>query len=117
MRHRGAVFWGWTDPPLQHHSNTEQFADGARLDIQARLYRTGDTQLFMGSMNAQARPGLRRLTPSGPARRLHGQWRGELAEDAHLLKWEHGRRRSKWLSVLEEAEHHGKPNCRAGRVP
>lgn len=48
MRHRGAVFWAWADPSLQHHSHEEVLADGARLDVQARLARTGDTQLFIG---------------------------------------------------------------------
>jgi len=48
MRHRGAVFWAWADPCLQHHSHEEVLADGARLDVQARLARTGDTQLFIG---------------------------------------------------------------------
>ncbi|MEH6416553.1 hypothetical protein [Pseudomonas sp. CGJS7] len=48
MRHRGAVFWAWADPTLKHHSHQEQLADGARLDVQVRLSRTGDTQLFLG---------------------------------------------------------------------
>jgi len=48
MRHRGAVFWAWADPSLQHLSHEEVLADGARLDVQARLARTGDTQLFIG---------------------------------------------------------------------
>lgn len=48
MRHRGAVFWAWADPTLQHRSHDEELADGARLDVQVRLSRTGDTQLFIG---------------------------------------------------------------------
>ncbi|WP_257645102.1 hypothetical protein [Pseudomonas putida] len=48
MRHRGAVFWAWADPALEHHSHLESLADGAWLDIQVRLSRTGDTQLFIG---------------------------------------------------------------------
>ncbi|WP_409313586.1 hypothetical protein [Pseudomonas putida] len=48
MRHRGAVFWAWADPSLKHHSHEEVLADGARLDVQVRLSRTGDTQLFIG---------------------------------------------------------------------
>lgn len=48
MRHRGEVFWTWADPGLQHHSHEEVLEDGARLDIQARLSRTGDVQLFIG---------------------------------------------------------------------
>lgn len=48
MRHRGEVFWGWADPILKHHSHEEILVDGARLDVQVRLSRTGDTQLFLG---------------------------------------------------------------------
>lgn len=48
MRHPGAVFWAWADPTLQHHTHQEELADGARLDIQVRLSRIGDTQLFIG---------------------------------------------------------------------
>lgn len=48
MRHRGEVFWAWADPDLKHHSHEEVLPDGARLDIQVRLSRTGDTQLFIG---------------------------------------------------------------------
>ncbi|NIE74383.1 hypothetical protein F3J44_24135 [Pantoea sp. Tr-811] len=48
MRHRGEVFWAWADPNLKHHSHQEVLADGARLDIQVRLSRTGDVQLFIG---------------------------------------------------------------------
>lgn len=48
MRHRGAIFWAWADPSLEHHSHEEKLPDGARLDVQVRLSRTGDTQLFIG---------------------------------------------------------------------
>ena len=48
MRHRGAVFWAWADPSLQHHSHEEMLVDGSRLNVQVRLSRTGDTQLFIG---------------------------------------------------------------------
>ncbi|MGE8059509.1 hypothetical protein [Pseudomonas sp. NPDC089547] len=48
MRHRESVFWAWADPSLEHHSYEEVLADGARLDVQVRLSRTGDTQLFIG---------------------------------------------------------------------
>lgn len=58
MRHRGAVFWAWADPSLQHHSHKEMLADGARLDVQVRLSRTGDTQLFIGIYE---RSGLARI--------------------------------------------------------
>nr|WP_019437357.1 hypothetical protein [Pseudomonas putida] len=58
MRHRGAVFWAWADPSLQHHSHEEMLVDGARLDVQVRLSRTGDTQLFIGIYE---RSGLARI--------------------------------------------------------
>ncbi|WP_256818895.1 hypothetical protein [Pseudomonas putida] len=58
MRHRGAVFWAWADPSLQHHTQEEMLTDGARLDVQVRLSRTGDTQLFIGIYE---RSGLARI--------------------------------------------------------
>lgn len=48
MRHRGEVFWAWADPTLEHRSHEEALADGARLDVQVRLSRSRDTQLFIG---------------------------------------------------------------------
>ncbi|MFF7061567.1 hypothetical protein [Pseudomonas sp. NPDC008258] len=58
MRHRGAVFWAWADPSLLHHSHEEILVDVARLDVQVRLSRTGDTQLFIGIYE---RSGLARI--------------------------------------------------------
>ncbi|WP_232109333.1 hypothetical protein [Pseudomonas juntendi] len=48
MRQRGEVFWAWADPNLQHRTHQELLDDGASLDVQVRLSRTGDTQLFIG---------------------------------------------------------------------
>lgn len=58
MRHRGAVFWAWADPSLKHHFHEEILADGARLDVQVRLSRTADTQLFI---RIYERSGLARI--------------------------------------------------------
>lgn len=60
MRHRGTVFWAWADPALQHHSHEEELDDGAKLDIQVRLSRTGDTQLFIGIYERSGWQGLRK---------------------------------------------------------
>jgi len=43
---------------LKHHSHEQELAGGARLDIQVRLSRTGDTQLFIGIYE---RSGLARI--------------------------------------------------------
>ncbi|WP_245362820.1 hypothetical protein [Pseudomonas sp. BP8] len=48
MRQRGEVFWAWADPNLHHRTHQELLDDGASLDVQVRLSRTGDTQLFIG---------------------------------------------------------------------
>ncbi|NIF29476.1 hypothetical protein F3J44_24305 [Pantoea sp. Tr-811] len=48
MRIRGEVFWKWADPMLHHRSNDETLDDGTTMDIQVRLSRTGNTQLFIG---------------------------------------------------------------------
>nr|WP_256592102.1 hypothetical protein [Pseudomonas sp. CC120222-01a] len=43
---------------MKHHSHEEVLADGARLDVQVRLSRTGDAQLFTG---IYGRSGLARI--------------------------------------------------------
>lgn len=48
MRIRGDVFWNWADPTLHHRSHDETLDDGTNMDIQVRLSRTGNTQLFIG---------------------------------------------------------------------
>ncbi|RIZ40709.1 hypothetical protein [Pseudomonas putida] len=52
MRHRGEVFWSWADPVLKHRSHEEVLTDGARLDVQVRFSRTGETQAFIGIYEA-----------------------------------------------------------------
>ncbi|WP_240349645.1 hypothetical protein [Pseudomonas putida] len=48
MRIRRDVFWGWADPVLYHRTHDETLDDGTTMDIQVRLSRTGDTQMFIG---------------------------------------------------------------------
>ncbi|MNJ28593.1 hypothetical protein D3C77_231350 [compost metagenome] len=83
MRHRGAMFWALADPSLKHHSHEEVLADGARLDVQVRLSRISDTQLFIGIYE---RSGLARIEDTY-AKRL-----GEIITRA--MAWGAGRGRS-----------------------
>ncbi|WP_081669631.1 hypothetical protein [Pseudomonas taiwanensis] len=48
MRIRGDVFWGWVDPVLHHRTHGEVLDDGTVIDVQVRLSRTRQTQLFIG---------------------------------------------------------------------
>ena len=48
MRMRGDVFWDWADPTLHHRVHDETLDDGAFIDVQVRLSRTGNTQMFIG---------------------------------------------------------------------
>ncbi|MFJ4430667.1 hypothetical protein ACIPZG_06815 [Pseudomonas sp. NPDC089395] len=48
MRIRGEVFWGWADPTLHHRTHGETLDDGKMLEVQVRLSRTGNTQMFIG---------------------------------------------------------------------
>lgn len=48
MRHRGEKFWVWSDPVLHHRYHDEELSDGTNIDVQVRLSRTGETQLFIG---------------------------------------------------------------------
>ncbi|MGO3985956.1 hypothetical protein ABI582_16455 [Pseudomonas sp. SAS7] len=113
MRHRGAVFWAWADPSLQHHSHEEVLADGARLDVQVRLSRTGDTQLFIGIYE---RSGLARIEEA------YAKRPGETVTRA--MVWGTGRGRalaeigidgSGAIShqKVKQVVAHGKSDCRA----
>lgn len=48
MRIRGDVFWDWADPVLHHRIHDEELDDGTTIDVQVRLSRTGQTQMFIG---------------------------------------------------------------------
>ncbi|WP_243430419.1 hypothetical protein [Pseudomonas sp. 51_B] len=48
MRIRGDVFWHWSDPTLHHRGHEETLDDGTYIDVQVRLSRTGNTQMFIG---------------------------------------------------------------------
>lgn len=48
MRIRGEQFWAWADPTLHHRCHDEVLDDGTNIDVQVRLARTGETQLFIG---------------------------------------------------------------------
>jgi hypothetical protein len=48
MRSRGEKFRTWADPALHLHHHEETLDDGRSIDVQTRLSRTGETQLFIG---------------------------------------------------------------------
>jgi len=48
MRMRGDVYWQWSDPTLHHRDHDETLDDGTSIDVQVRLSRTGNTQMFIG---------------------------------------------------------------------
>lgn len=48
MKKRGDTYREWHDPILHHHVHEETLDTGACLEVQARLSRTGATQLFIG---------------------------------------------------------------------
>lgn len=48
MWHRGEIFWQWADPSVHHRTHVEILENGVAIDVQARLSRTGATQLFIG---------------------------------------------------------------------
>ncbi|MGB5955432.1 hypothetical protein [Pseudomonas sp.] len=48
MRIRGEVFWTWADPTLHQRTHEETLSDGTFIDVQVRLSRTGNTQMFIG---------------------------------------------------------------------
>lgn len=48
MRLRGDVFWAWADPELHSRTHDETLNDGTFIDVQVRLSRAGETQMFIG---------------------------------------------------------------------
>ena len=48
MRLRGDVFWSWADPALHSRRHEETLSSGIYIDVQVRLSRAGETQLFIG---------------------------------------------------------------------
>lgn len=96
MRHPGTVFWAGADPALQHHSHEEELDDGAKLDLQVRLSRTGDTQLFIGIYE---RSGLARIEEA------YSKRPGESVTRA--MAWGARRGRALALSTLESKQQMG----------
>jgi len=48
MRTRGSAYWEWADPTLHCRTHDEELSNGASIDVQVRLSRTGAVQLFIG---------------------------------------------------------------------
>lgn len=48
MRIRGDIFWAWADPGIHNRTHDEILADGTHIDVQVRLSRSGETQMFIG---------------------------------------------------------------------
>lgn len=48
MRLRGDIFWEWADPELHSRIHDETLNDGTHIDVQVRLSRNGETQMFIG---------------------------------------------------------------------
>ncbi|MFV3288480.1 hypothetical protein ACNFBR_07070 [Pseudomonas sp. NY11955] len=48
MRRRGQGYWNWADPQLHCRTHDETLSDGTVIDVQVRLSRTGNTQMFIG---------------------------------------------------------------------
>jgi len=48
MRNRGPIYWNWSDVKLETRTHAEELDNGTKIDVQARISRTGGTQLFIG---------------------------------------------------------------------
>ncbi|WP_296268372.1 hypothetical protein [Pseudomonas sp. UBA6562] len=48
MRVRGNKYWNWADVRIHSRTHEEMLSDGTNFDVQARLSRTGETQMFIG---------------------------------------------------------------------
>lgn len=86
MRIRGDVFWDWADPTLHHRTHDETLADGTYIDVQVRLSRTGNTQLFIGVYAPGGMPVHEEAFDSRPSESM-----------TRALAWGVGRAR--WIAV------------------
>ena len=83
MRIRGEIFWKWADPVLHHRSHDEELDDGTTIDVQVRLSRTGQTQMFIGVYARSGESMTRALAWGvGRARRLATDQRPAVAQVA-----------------------------------
>ena len=55
MRHRGGEFWAWADRLLDSWAHDEMLSDGTQIDVQVRLSRKAETQLFIGVYTKEGR--------------------------------------------------------------
>lgn len=55
MRHRGGEYWAWADCLLNSWTHDEMMSDGTQIDVQTRLSRKAETQLFIGGYTKEGR--------------------------------------------------------------
>jgi hypothetical protein len=48
MRNRGPVYWNWNDAQLNTTAHEEELDNGTKIDVRARISRSGGTQMFIG---------------------------------------------------------------------
>ncbi|MBF8758273.1 hypothetical protein [Pseudomonas guariconensis] len=66
MRVREQTYWEWADAHLHSRCHDEVLSDGTVLDIQVRLSRLGDTQLFLGLYAGSGKALLEEYYPARP---------------------------------------------------
>lgn len=69
MRKRGPAYWKWADYTLQSMQHSEILAGGTQIDVQSRLSRNLETQLFIG---VYASDGRRLFEEFFPCRKEQG---------------------------------------------
>lgn len=93
MKIRGDVFWSWADPTLHHRSHDETLEDGSVVDVQVRLSRTGNTQMFIGVYAASGMAILEESFDSRPGESM-----------TRALAWGVGRARQAAAEGVPEAQ-------------
>lgn len=53
MSQRGQVYWDWIDPELHCRNHEERMNGGELIDIQVRLSKKTEPQLFVGAYGKQ----------------------------------------------------------------
>ncbi|MCY1455850.1 hypothetical protein D9M71_730170 [compost metagenome] len=65
MRIRGDAYWKWADPTLHCRTHEEELGNGATIDVQVRLSRTGAAQYSSGCMPPPVWRSMKRLLTAG----------------------------------------------------
>ncbi|MFT0516297.1 MULTISPECIES: hypothetical protein [Pseudomonas] len=107
MRIRGDVFWNWAEPTLHHRTHDEALDNGTTIDVQVRLSRTGNTQMFIGVYASTGMALHEEAFDSRPGESMTRALAWGVGRARHLAAGHHVGNRSGSLSVRPSSQIEG----------